>query len=152
MKKNLLKCSLFMVVFVLNLLVVHGETSKGIKKFNEIRKSMNESIETKVFKEKKENRINTMEKGFKNSKDRIEYLIEEEKEILKIESELGIISKKETRFLGVEFNKEYSDFNSNNKKVEELLKENKELKKVLKKLNQMENKLMLKKELNYESK
>ena len=62
------------------------------------------------------------------------------------------LSKKETRFLGVEFNKEYSDFNSNNKKVEELLKENKELKKVLKKLNQMENKLMLKKEVNYESK
>ena len=112
----------------------------GEKRFNEIRSEINEPIETRVFKNLKE-KNKAIDEGFENSKKRLAFLLLEESEVKEWEKKLGIDSKEENRFNGVEFKKVYSQYASESNSVEKLQMENQKMYQYLERLNSIESEL-----------
>ena len=113
---------------------------KGERRFYEIKSEINEPIEKKVFKNQK-NKIETTKEGFKIANERLEFLLLEEAEIVKLEKQLGINLNEKNKFSGEEFKKIYEKFMQESNTLEKLKLENFKLNEQLKRLNVIEKEL-----------
>lgn len=117
------------------------EVKQGRKILNEIKEDLNESLELKVLRSKNNlnARVEAADKAFDVGADRLEFLRNEEMEIIKFGKEAGI--KNKDKFLGQQFDEAHKAFEENKNKIASINAENEKLKEYLKKLETMENKI-----------
>lgn len=100
----------------------------------EQRRSLNESLDLKVFRSK--NHVKAAAKAFEVGNDRLAFLKQEEAQLRKMEN--FIHAKQGEELLGQKFDATWKEFKDNQSKVKELLKQNERLKEYLDKLNKMQ--------------
>lgn len=135
---------LYLILFVFSYGKTENQTStdlkEGERRFYEIKSEINTPIEKKVFKN--QNIKNEAAKeGFKNANERLEFLLLEEDEIIKLEKEVGITTSENNKFSGIEFKKIYEEFTTKSNELEKLKLENIKLNEQLNRLNMIEKEL-----------
>lgn len=117
------------------------DAEKGKKILNEMKKDLNESLELKVLRsgDDLESRLSAAEEAFKTGEDRLDFIRNEESEIIKLGKEIGKENKE--KFLGQQFDEVHREFKNSKEKAEALIAENKKLKEYINKLDNMENQI-----------
>lgn len=113
---------------------------KGERRFYEIKSEINDSIEKKIFKNQK-NKNEAVKEGFKDANERLEFLLLEEAEIIKLEKEVGINTNANDKFSGEEFKNIYIKFVQESNILDKLKLENLKLNEQLNRLNAIEKEL-----------
>lgn len=129
--------------------VILEEATLSRRELYKKRRELNESIEEKIFKSSNKDlktKIETTKEAYKLGKDRIDFLVAEEEQLLSLEKAIGIKQEpKEAIYLNKKYDEIGEKIKKSNSVSEILMLENEKLESYLLRLDEMEAKLKNKK-------